>query len=232
MASAEYMAGRRKYQRPQAMLFANNPGTLIDGYYIPNGLEVGQQPLEEGPDSELNEFLILSDNNRSEISFNIERLERRERMVNGRMRSYHIADKLSIGVDWNLLPSRAFSSFADFDEEGKPANLRQKGNRQPGEDDSFTVIPNVTNFSEQYTTDGGAGGVELLDWYNTHQGSFWVYLSYDNYKNFGNDAEAFTNLNKYSEVIEVFFSGFEYSVVRRGGSNYDFWNISLGLEEV
>lgn len=233
MASSDYMAGRRKYQRPQALLFSDNPGTVVDGFHIPDGAEIGQLFNEEASPADLDQFLILSDNNRSEISFNIERLERKERMVNGRMRSYHIADKLAISVNWNMLPSRSHSTIANFDPDtGLPTGLTQVGNREPGEDNSFTVLPNITNSSEEYTTDGGAGGVELLDWYNNHEGSFWLFLAYDNYKNFGNTEESYENLGKYNEVIEVFFSGFDYSVVKRGGSTHDFWDVSLSLEEV
>ena len=39
------------------------------------------------------------------------------------------------------------------------------------------------------------------------------------------------SVNKYNEVIEVFFSDFSYSVVKRSGLNFDFWNVSLSLEE-
>ena len=43
--------------------------------------------------------------------------------------------------------------------------------------------------------------------------------------------ERFKNINKYNEIIEVFFSDFNYSVVKRSGLNFDFWNVSLTLEE-
>ncbi|NBP55209.1 hypothetical protein EBU71_01485 [bacterium] len=92
MSSASYMTGRRKYQRPQAMLWSDNSGTLVDGVYIPNGLEIGQDPGSETDESLYNQFLILSDDNRQEIDFRPIRIEKRERMINGRMRSYHIAE--------------------------------------------------------------------------------------------------------------------------------------------
>jgi hypothetical protein len=88
-----------------------------------------------------------------------------------------------------------------------------------------------THRSEQYTSDGGAGGVEILDWYQNYTGSFWVYLAYDKYSNFDKTDAGYQNLQKYNQVVEVFFSDFSYSVVKRGGSNYDFWNISFTLEE-
>jgi hypothetical protein len=211
------MSGRKKYQRPQAMLFADNQGIKVDGFHIPAGDEIGS--LEASEDG-YGEFLILSDNNRSPIDFTTNRIEKRERMINGRMRSYHVADKLQISVSWDMLPSRAYDTYAGFDSNGNPNMLKTETRQNPLE----------------FTTDGGAGGVELLDWYKNHKGSFWVYLAYDKYTNFKDVYESavderFNNTNKYNEVIEVFFADFDYSVVRRSGLNFDFWNVSLTLEE-
>jgi hypothetical protein len=212
MATNVYMTSRRKYQRPQAMLWANNPGTLSNGFYIPNGFEIGQNPENAEETDLLNEFLVLSDDNREAIDFQPLRIERRERMINGRMRSYHIADKLTISTSWSMLPSRSFESYPNFDFE----------TAQP---DTFA--------GEQYTTDGGAGGVEILDWYSSHQDSFWVYLAYDKYSNFEDeDEKKYARLAQYNQILEVYIADFNYSVVKRGGSNYDFWNIAVTLEEV
>jgi len=229
MTTSSYMAGRKKYSRPQAMLWADNPGTLVDGVYVPDGYEVNSNLEVVGNDALNNQFIILSDDNRGPVDFEIERLERRERMINGRMRSYHVADKLSISTSWEMLPSRSFSASPDFDQEdGSPAT--DAGSRTPGLDGSFEIIPNVTNFSEQYTTDGGAGGAELLDWYENHEGPFWVYLAYDKYTNF--EENKYAQLQTYNQIIEMYLSDFSYSVVKRGANNYDFWNISVTLEEV
>jgi hypothetical protein len=128
------------------------------------------------------------------------------------MRSYHIADKLVLSTSWTRVPSRSFASFPGLDP--------LSANASPGS-------------GEQYTSDGGAGGVEILDWYNNHQDSFWVYLAYDKYTDFAeDDANRYSRLGQYNEVIEMFISGFSYSVEKRGGSNFDFWNISVSLEEV
>ena len=212
MASVSYMNSRKKYQRPQAMLWANNPGTNVAGLYIPNGFEVGQNPLLANEDDLLNEFIVLSDDNRGPLQFDTQRIEKRERMINGRMRSYHIADKLSLSTSWMRVPSRSFASFPNLDPlEAAPA----------------------FGAGEQYTSDGGAGGVEILDWYNNHKDSFWVYLAYDKYTGFSEeDSQRYSRLGQYNEVIEMFISGFSYSVEKRGGSNFDFWNISVSLEEV
>jgi hypothetical protein len=59
-----------------------------------------------------------------------------------------------------------------------------------------------------------------------------MYLAYDKYSNFGNDDEAFGHLSQYNQVVQVYFADFSYNVVKRGGSNFDLWNVSLSLEEV
>lgn len=208
MATASYMVGRKKYTRPQAVAWSNNPGTLVDGIYIPTGQEVGaDSSLTTGG---INEFLILSDHNRSELSFVPNRIEQKQRMINGNMRSYHIADKNTISWNWTNIPSRAFSEPADFDANG--ASL-------------------LENTQDSYTVDGGAGAVELLDWYETHKGSFWMFLAYDKYNNFGKTSEAMDHLVEYNQIIEVYFSNFTYDVVKRGRSNHDLWNVSVTLEE-
>jgi hypothetical protein len=214
MATNSYMLGRKKYQRPQAMLWADNPGTLSNGFYIPNGFEVNADvELNEETKDSFNQFMILSDDNRSPIDFKPNRIENRKRTINGRMRSYHIADKLEVSTSWDMLPSRSYATNPSFNTENGKS-------------------PNYNNRSLEYTTDGGAGGVDLLDWYETHQGPFWVYLAYDKYNNFADTSDKFSHLQKYNQVLEMYISDFSYSVQKRGGTNYDFWNISVSLEEV
>jgi hypothetical protein len=211
MATNVYMTNRKKYQRPQGMLWANNAGTLSGGLYIPNGYEVGQAP-ENATEGDLDEFIILSDHNRSPLDFQPLRIERRERMINGRMRSYHIADKLTIFTSWTMLPSRSYESFPNFNSE--------TGGSDP-------------EAGEEYTADGGAGGVDMLDWYNNHQNSFWVYLAYDKFSNFAeDDEEKYSRLGQYNQILEMYISDFSYSVQKRGGTNHDLWDISVTLEEV
>lgn len=214
MATAAYLYGRRRYQRPQAMLWSNNAGTLLDGLYVPTGYEVGTNAPEGATSSELNQFLIISDHNRQPIEFKPTRIEKRERTINGRMRSYHIADKMTINTSWDNLPSRAYPDVADF---GATTGLSPYKGQSP---------------SQEFTVDGGAGGAELLDWYENHKGPFWIFLSYDKYKNFVEGENQFNHLNQYSQIIEVYISDFSYSVQKRGGTNMDLWNISVTLEEV
>jgi hypothetical protein len=222
MANVAYMNGRKKYARPQAMLWSENSGTVqtitsaeegTQTFFVPLGNEVGTDPSQFTDQSLADQFIILSDDNRSPIEFTNERIERRERMVNGRMRSHHIADKLSINVSWDNLPSRSYASLPSFNV--------------------FTgVSPDRGKNSLEYTTDGGAGGVDMLKWYEDHQGSFWVFLAYDKYSNFGVSNDRYAQMQKYNQVLEMFVSDFSYTVTKRGANNFDFWNIKVTLEEV
>lgn len=212
MATTSYMAGRKKYSRPQAILFSDSAperleseGELIS--FVPKGTDL-LSAAYDGTSSD--NFLILSDHNRGEINFSKQRIEEKKRTINGQLRSYHIADKVNISVSWEALPSRAFSSSPEFDINGVPSS--QSGSK--------------------YTVDGGAGGADLLDWYESHSGSFWVYLAYDKPSSFADESDPYAHLAKYTEFVEVFFSDFQYSVSKRGASTHDFWSVNLSLEEV
>lgn len=193
MANSLYMAGRSKYARPQAIVWSD-AYEVSNAKYVPSGVE-------------FDDFLILSDHNRSEISIDKERIENRKRMINGTMRSYHIADKRKFSWSWDLLPSRAFSNSPVFSASGI-----------------------LTNNIEDYVVDLAAGGVDLLDWYENHQGPFYMLLAYDKYNEF--TSSPYSHLTEYNEVVRVFFSDFNSSVVKRGGTNHDLWDISVSLEEV
>jgi hypothetical protein len=198
VASTQYMQGRRKYDRPQAMIFSDSENLLNGDVY---GVE------DEN-------FIILTDDNRSEISVGLNRIENRNRMINGTMRSYHTVDKLTISTGWSMIPSRRASNFYQYTETGKGQVFGdQDGN--PG---------------EMYTTDGGAGGVDMYNWYESHPGPFWLFLCYDRFDNFAGDPMQFFKLAQYSQIVHVYFASFDYTVVKRG--IYDFWNVNIGLDEV
>lgn len=204
MANANYMRNRSRFlkggTRPQAMLWSNNAGTLeeytdpqtneIKFYYNPIGVE--------GED-----FIIISDHNRSPITLNQQRIESRQRMINGNMRSYWIADKLNLSTSWERLPSRPFNDQISFDENGQVSN------------------PSYMS----YTVDGAAGGTDMLNWYETHPGSFYLYLSYDKY---GASNE---RTHTYGQIFKVYFSSFDYDIEKRSGLDFDFWNINVSMEE-
>jgi hypothetical protein len=202
-STSAYMSGRKRYSRPQAMLWSDNAGTVSNGIRIPSGLEK-------------EDFIILSDHNRGEMSVSQQRIESRQRMINGGMRSYHIADKISISCSWNRLPSRSYSRNVVFNSAG---------------------VPQMSGSDQEYTVDGGAGGVELLDWYENHSGPFYVYLGYDKYNSNSLKVagqvtdESFNYLSIYNDIRLMYFSAFDYSIEKRGATNFDFWTVNVSLEE-
>lgn len=50
-------------------------------------------------------FYYLTDDGRSDLQVSLERIEYKKRMINGRMRAYHVADKKSFSMSWEDLPT-------------------------------------------------------------------------------------------------------------------------------
>lgn len=195
MATAAYLATRKQYGRPQALIFTDDY-TLDGTKYVPVG-------------NEFTDFIVLSDHNRSEISMKPNRIEKRERMINGRMRSVWTADKYNISTSWKSLPSRAAAKGLYVNQDGM-------------------VVPNLDGAKPGtvFTADSGAGADDLAKWHKTHTGSFWVLLSFDSPNTLG----SYTKITEYTVALECFFSDFDYSVGKRG-PRIDLWDVSLSLEE-
>ena len=68
-----------------------------------------------------NTSLKLSEHNRQPISLSKNRIEKTQRMANGTMRKFYVADKESINVSWNKLPS-----FYDYTVDGGYGALNLK----------------------------------------------------------------------------------------------------------
>jgi len=84
----------QKYLRPSLIIWSENEPVLGVG-----GTRDGKWDLGTN-------YLYLSDNNRSELAVSFERIEYKQRMINGTMRSYHVADKKNFSTSWDKLPSR------------------------------------------------------------------------------------------------------------------------------
>ena len=50
-------------------------------------------------------FRRITEHNRSPLSINIERIESSQRMANGTLRKYFVADKLNLNASWEMIPS-------------------------------------------------------------------------------------------------------------------------------
>ena len=218
-ALSSYLTNRKKWGKPQAMIWSRTPGEVVKDSGPGVGL-VGPKGVE-GTD-----FIVISDHNRSPISMDMQRIESRSRMVSGNMRSYYTDDKVTINTSWNLLPSRAYQTSMELDENAQPMSERSPYSQSP-----YDALPP----NSEYTADGGAGGTDMLDWYYNTIGPMWVFLAYDRFDNTagalnGDGTSNQFNLNaNYTDRKKMFFSAFNYSVEKRG--LYDMWNISVSLEE-
>lgn len=85
---------KRVWMRPALIIFSESQPTPVNA-------SVGQWELGTAD----TDFLYLTDDNRSELQVSLDRIEYKKRMINGRMRSYHVADKKTFSVAWKDLPS-------------------------------------------------------------------------------------------------------------------------------
>jgi len=237
MATQQYMNNRKRYARPQAVLFADLPPVFLNGVATPPGFELSSDYGSN--DAEGNSFIILSDHNRGPINISSNRFENRQRMVNAQMRSFYVSEKRTIELSWSMLPSRAYSTNPDFSQlTGLPDIVRSAS----VDNDNNPATPNQTRdisaygsryrADQEYTADGGAGGAEILAWYQTHRFPFWVYLAYDNFASAGYDDANYGKLANYTDFYFMYVTSFNYSIEKRGANNFDMWNISITLEEV
>lgn len=116
----------------------------------------------------------ISEHNRGELSISTERIETKQRMANGAMRKYVIADKRTFSVSWTEFPH----------------------------DSTLTV-------------DGAWGADDIQSFYDANAGVFVLSIKYDDSR---------------TEDVSVMFSEFSKDITKRG--NYDFWELSVTMEEV
>lgn len=95
--------------------------------------------------------LYLTDDNRSSLSITPQRIESRRRMIDGTMRSVHVADKMSFSTSWEAIPSR-------------------KTRPTPSTPDGL---------SNRITSDAFGAGQDIKAWYDANFSDFWMLLVYD-----------------------------------------------------
>lgn len=172
------MAGETSLQsywvRPSMIIFSNTePTSASNGVFWNLG----------------SDYLYISDDNREAVSIQYERIEFKERMINGTMRSYHITDKRTFSTSWNDFPSRKVTS----------SNSTLKG------------------LSASITSDGFGAGQDILNWYNTYKKDFWMLLVYD--APVQSSSANISPLSGWAEKVHVFFDSFDFSVKKRGSLN-------------
>jgi hypothetical protein len=153
------------WSRPALVLFTENEPIATD-------LAEGQWSIGNS-----GTYMYLTDDNRSDLSVSVDRIEYKKRMINGTMRSYHVADKKSFNISWNNIPSRA-----EFVSE---VSLKRSG----------------TNLTTNW-----AGASEMKKWHQDHNGSFYMLLVYDyDYKEtYANSVTLEKSIEYYKVFFETF----------------------------
>lgn len=74
--------------------------------YLPRGSAIqvyGKDPLASPPVNTL-AWIKLTEHNRSDIGITIQRIEQSQRMANGLLRKFFVADKKEFSLSWSMLP--------------------------------------------------------------------------------------------------------------------------------
>jgi hypothetical protein len=74
--------------------------------YLPRGsaIQVYARDLYANPADTTKDWIKLTEHNRSEIGVTPERIEQTQRMANGTLRKFFVADKKQFSVSWRMLP--------------------------------------------------------------------------------------------------------------------------------
>lgn len=56
----------------------------------------------------------ITDHNRAQLSIDVERLEKKQRMANGTLRKYIVADKRNFSTSWSMLPKLSTQTVDGF----------------------------------------------------------------------------------------------------------------------
>jgi hypothetical protein len=56
----------------------------------------------------------VTDHNRQQLSIDVERIEKKQRMANGTLRKYIVADKRTFSTSWNMLPKLSSQTVDGF----------------------------------------------------------------------------------------------------------------------
>lgn len=74
--------------------------------YLPRGsaIQVYARDLYQDPSDTTQSWIKLTEHNRSEIAVGQQRIEQKQRMANGSLRKFFVADKKEFSVSWNMLP--------------------------------------------------------------------------------------------------------------------------------
>jgi hypothetical protein len=100
--------------------------------YLPRGsaIQVYARDLYANPADTTKDWIRLSEHNRSEIGITQQRIEQSQRMANGSLRKFFVADKKEFSVSWTMLPG---SKIYTVDNEWGALDLIEFYNSSEGQ---------------------------------------------------------------------------------------------------
>jgi hypothetical protein len=162
-----------------------------------------QISADYNPGTQLGTWYALTDHNRAPIAITPQRLELSQRMANGTMRKYVVANKKVLDISWKFVPS---ASTTITTQSGKT----------------------VPSFAP--TVDGNYGAGFMKAFYEQYVFSpIYVKLTYakDNATGTGHASSVLGG----SEIIQVFITDFKYTVINRFTLS-DYVDIDMQFTEV
>lgn len=115
--------------RPSLIVFSTNepiPGT---------GADTGKWDFGSGGST-----IYLTDDNRQPLQATPERIESRRRMIDGTMRSVHVADKYKFSTSWENIPSRKLNGAKAITSDGFAAGIDIKDWYEANYDDFWMLL--------------------------------------------------------------------------------------------
>jgi hypothetical protein len=209
----------------------------------------------------LNSTIKLSEHNRQPISIQTNRIEKQQRMSNGTLRKFFIADKKSISISWNMLPS--FSTFtADggygamdiksfYEGSASKASGALSGKNSLDVTIRYGGPSNITNISSNgttvtYTSANNFSTGNIISIYGNNPSAY----NLSNVPVASATSTGFTVTNAASgtfvsggeafktETFSMIFTSCSFELVKRNvkevstDTAQEFWNVSLSMEEI
>jgi hypothetical protein len=209
----------------------------------------------------LNSTIKLSEHNRQPASIQHNRIEKTQRMANGTLRKFFVADKKSINVSWNILPS--FSTFtvdggygamdikSFYDGFAAKASGALSGTSNFDVTLRYSSPSNITNVSGDgttitYTAANNFSTGDKVTIYGVNPSAY--NLSNATIASASSSQFTITNAATGSfvsggqafktETFNMIFTSCSFELVKRnvkevsGDTAQEFWNVSLSMDEV
>ena len=141
--------------RPSLIIFSTNEP--IAG----TGGNVGKWDFGSGGST-----IYLTDDNRQPLQGAPERIESRRRMIDGTMRSVHIADKYKFSTSWENIPSRKLNGASAITSDGFAAGIDIKDWYEANYDDFWMLL--IYDNNDDLAVESGAN----VEKYNVFFDSF------------------------------------------------------------